>query len=495
MRLLFVVCFLGSTCAAPDTNSTAIQTQPAGVPNITSTSTQNSTSPKNDVTTQSSITTQTIKSPESTSNNGTTEGKSSASTETSKLSTVSSSGTPKVINSTATTLTPGANMTSDTTTVKATTHTTQIIATTVQIASVTSSSSAPPQSQNSTSKTLDSTTQASANTTVSESQTTTGANESKTATSPSTTSSVGLSPAAQESTQPAVTSNSTTLISTPEDGTVTQATRGSLQTNPTTLQNVFTETYKDVTSGTQESTVTALTTRSVSSWPPKDTPRPNIQSTVKCVPESSNQTSIVALREHVNCDAFVNKMGKGLIDLFCSKLVKKEDLKVFNHCEIRLSPTKEKNKKMFNIDIYFKVDSKKVDNFLAKLPEMVLKEVGITFSANKGDSNERQTATELKKLIAMVVTGSLLVLVFLSAIIYRCAQRKSQLKKDQCLKGEMYMVDNGCHDNPAMDVIESEPEMQEKTISKANCQENMDGWIVPIDSFNKCDLEEEDTHL
>ncbi|GCB74649.1 hypothetical protein scyTo_0003740 [Scyliorhinus torazame] len=260
-----------------------------------------------------------------------------------------------------------------------------------------------------------------------------------------------------------------------------------------TLQNALTGTYKDVTNGTQESTVTALA-RNVSSRLPGNTPRANVQSTVKCVPESSNQTSVLALLKYDDCGAFVHETRKRLIDLFCSKLVEKVDLKVFNRCEIKLSPSKE-NKKVLNTDIYFKVDSKEIDDFLASLPKGDLQEMGITFSANKGDSNERQTATELKKLIAMVVTGSLLVLVFLSAIIYRCAQRKSQLKKDQCLKGDMYMVDNGCHDNPAMDVIESEPEMQEKTISKANCQENMDGWIVPIDSFSKSDLEEEDTHL
>ncbi|XP_072327018.1 podocalyxin [Scyliorhinus torazame] len=474
MKLLFVVCFLGSTWAISATNSTTIQKQPAGVPSITSTSTQNSTTPKTDITTQSSVATQTIESPESTSNKGTMEGKSSAPTMTSKLSTVSSSGTSKVISSTTTTLTPVANVTSNTTIA---TSTAQRATTIVPTTSVTSSSSAPPQNQSSTSKTVNSTTRASANTTMSDNQTTTGASESQTTANLSNTTSGGLGQAAQESTQTDVTPNSTRLVSTPENGTVAPATTGSLQTNPMTLQNALTGTYKDVTNGTQESTVTALTTRSVSSRLPDNTPRANVQSTVKCVPESSNQTSVLALLKYDDCGAFVHETRKRLIDLFCSKLVEKVDLQT--------KPFEGKQE----------VDSKEIDDFLASLPKGDLQEMGITFSANKGDSNERQTATELKKLIAMVVTGSLLVLVFLSAIIYRCAQRKSQLKKDQCLKGDMYMVDNGCHDNPAMDVIESEPEMQEKTISKANCQENMDGWIVPIDSFSKSDLEEEDTHL
>lgn len=56
-------------------------------------------------------------------------------------------------------------------------------------------------------------------------------------------------------------------------------------------------------------------------------------------------------------------------------------------------------------------------------------------------------------------------------------------------------MENGYHDNPTLEVMETSSEMQEKKVVNLN-GELGDSWIVPLDNLAKDDLdEEEDTHL
>lgn len=55
-------------------------------------------------------------------------------------------------------------------------------------------------------------------------------------------------------------------------------------------------------------------------------------------------------------------------------------------------------------------------------------------------------------------------------------------------------MENGYHDNPTLEVMETSPEMQEKKGGPNG--ELGDSWIVPLDNLTREDLdEEEDTHL
>ncbi|NXL19079.1 PODXL protein, partial [Setophaga kirtlandii] len=95
-------------------------------------------------------------------------------------------------------------------------------------------------------------------------------------------------------------------------------------------------------------------------------------------------------------------------------------------------------------------------------------------------------------LIITIITlaGSLL----LVAAIYGCHQRLSQKKEQQRLTEEMQTMENGYHDNPTLEVMETSSEMQEKKVNLNG--ELGDSWIVPLDTLMKEDLEEEeDTHL
>lgn len=62
------------------------------------------------------------------------------------------------------------------------------------------------------------------------------------------------------------------------------------------------------------------------------------------------------------------------------------------------------------------------------------------------------------------------------------------------LTEELHTVENGYHDNPTLEVMEVQPEMQEKKMALNG--EFSDSWIVPIDNLMKEDApDEEDTHL
>ncbi|NXC73138.1 PODXL protein, partial [Anhinga rufa] len=96
-------------------------------------------------------------------------------------------------------------------------------------------------------------------------------------------------------------------------------------------------------------------------------------------------------------------------------------------------------------------------------------------------------------LVITIVTlaGSLLLI---AAIYGCCHQRFSQKKDQQRLTEELQTMENGYHDNPTLEVMETSSEMQEKKVNLNG--ELGDSWIVPLDTLMKEDLEEEeDTHL
>ncbi|NXY13935.1 PODXL protein, partial [Atrichornis clamosus] len=85
-------------------------------------------------------------------------------------------------------------------------------------------------------------------------------------------------------------------------------------------------------------------------------------------------------------------------------------------------------------------------------------------------------------------------LLLIAAIYGCCHQRFSQKKDQQRLTEELQTMENGYHDNPTLEVMETSSEMQEKKVNLNG--ELGDSWIVPLDTLMKEDLEEEeDTHL
>ncbi|XP_061662127.1 podocalyxin isoform X2 [Syngnathoides biaculeatus] len=103
--------------------------------------------------------------------------------------------------------------------------------------------------------------------------------------------------------------------------------------------------------------------------------------------------------------------------------------------------------------------------------------------------------TDNKTLIAILGScGALLIMIIILAV---CAShhRKPYSENQQHLTEELHTVENGYHDNPTLEVMEVQPEMQEKKVA-LNGEFSNDGWIVPMDNLLKEDVpDEEDTHL
>uniref|UniRef100_A0A8C1PHW9 Podocalyxin n=1 Tax=Cyprinus carpio TaxID=7962 RepID=A0A8C1PHW9_CYPCA len=97
-------------------------------------------------------------------------------------------------------------------------------------------------------------------------------------------------------------------------------------------------------------------------------------------------------------------------------------------------------------------------------------------------------------LIAILASCGALVLILCCFAAYCTYHRRSYRKNQQHLTEELQTVENGYHDNPTLEVMEVQPEMQEKKLTMN--REFNDSWIVPIDNLLKEDIpDEEDTHL
>ncbi|KAK5618393.1 hypothetical protein CRENBAI_018949 [Crenichthys baileyi] len=105
-----------------------------------------------------------------------------------------------------------------------------------------------------------------------------------------------------------------------------------------------------------------------------------------------------------------------------------------------------------------------------------------------------QKLTDKKTLIAILAScGALLIMIIILGICVS-HRRKPYNENQQHLTEELHTVENGYHDNPTLEVMEVQPEMQEKKVALNG--EFSDSWIVPIDNLMKEDMpDEEDTHL
>ncbi|CAL8354227.1 unnamed protein product [Gadus morhua 'NCC'] len=109
-----------------------------------------------------------------------------------------------------------------------------------------------------------------------------------------------------------------------------------------------------------------------------------------------------------------------------------------------------------------------------------------------------------KLLVVLLIIGSVCLLIISSGLGYICWQRRLLASKTMSRAEELHFVENGCHDNPTLDVTnDSQPEMQEKKASTNGLAGSREGgeadssrWQVFVNQAG-CEEEEEeqDTHL
>ncbi|XP_011795027.1 PREDICTED: podocalyxin [Colobus angolensis palliatus] len=183
-----------------------------------------------------------------------------------------------------------------------------------------------------------------------------------------------------------------------------------------------------------------------------------------------------------------------LVTLIC-QAVKATFNPAQDECSIRLARVQGSQAVVVKeITIHTKLPAKDVyERLKDKWDE--LKEAGVSHMqlGDQGPPEEAEDRFSTPLIITIVCMASFLLLV--AALYGCCHQRLSQRKDQQRLTEELQTVENGYHDNPTLEVMETSSEMQEKKVVSLN-GELGDSWIVPLDNLTKDDLdEEEDTHL
>ncbi|XP_062957084.1 podocalyxin [Cynocephalus volans] len=219
----------------------------------------------------------------------------------------------------------------------------------------------------------------------------------------------------------------------------------------------------------------------------------NIQ--IQCGPsESLNETQLLVLNFTGTSPCERSPPDDKLVTRLC-RAVKATFNSVQDQCQILLAPV-QNSQAVAVKNIFIQT------NFLPKdIYEVLkdqwdyLKEAGVSDMklGHQGPPEEAEDRFSMPLIITIVCMASFLLLI--AALYGCCHQRLSQRKDQQRLTEELQTVENGYHDNPTLEVMETSSEMQEKKVVNLN-GELGDSWIVPLDNLTKDDLEEEeDTHL
>ncbi|XP_034375311.1 podocalyxin [Arvicanthis niloticus] len=183
-----------------------------------------------------------------------------------------------------------------------------------------------------------------------------------------------------------------------------------------------------------------------------------------------------------------------LVELLCHS-VKDSFKQAQDSCTLQLAPILENQAvAVKRITIETKLSPKAVFELLKdKWDDLTEAGVSDMKLGKEGPPEVNEDRFSLPLIITIVCMASFLLLV--AALYGCCHQRISQRKDQQRLTEELQTVENGYHDNPTLEVMETPSEMQEKKVVNLN-GELGDSWIVPLDNLTKDDLdEEEDTHL
>ncbi|XP_050770971.1 podocalyxin isoform X1 [Gymnogyps californianus] len=252
--------------------------------------------------------------------------------------------------------------------------------------------------------------------------------------------------------------------------------------------------------------------QTASSSPGHQHPNASFQNEVICKDQVQNDWPIMYLKEAKTCAEWrTASVNISFFESFCST-----GQHAFNAsretCTVMLTSSEPRSQRWaVQAVVHLPLDPEKV---LQELKEKdKLEELGIVNITYDKMEREMIINDEFSTpLIITIVTlaGSLLLI----AAIYGCCHQRFSQKKDQHihpdlpgfddghvalifnqrLTEELQTMENGYHDNPTLEVMETSSEMQEKKVNLNG--ELGDSWIVPLDTLMKEDLEEEeDTHL
>ncbi|XP_016355090.1 podocalyxin-like protein 2 isoform X3 [Sinocyclocheilus anshuiensis] len=213
---------------------------------------------------------------------------------------------------------------------------------------------------------------------------------------------------------------------------------------------------------------------------------------------------ILNMTDNFDCDEFRMESGDRLLEMLENTFSRKMNIPQGSWLIFLSKPTQQDHQLLMALASEQEIIPPK--DVLPMLGEIRsgLYEIGIQnySTVNTCHSRPSQTRSDYGKLfVVLVIIGSVCVLIIASGIIYICWQRRLPKLKNMSRGEELNFVENGCHDNPTLDVTsDSQSEMQEKKHSANGVAAGGDGgngWQVLVNKPGKDeeDNQEEDTHL
>ncbi|KAM9326221.1 podocalyxin-like protein 2 [Gastrophryne carolinensis] len=207
---------------------------------------------------------------------------------------------------------------------------------------------------------------------------------------------------------------------------------------------------------------------------------------------------ILNMSDDIDCEEFRWRKGHQLLSLLEGVLSWKTEPPQRDWVIFLSKPNENDNHLLMTVTEEERVVPAK-DVFMAlgdikrNLAEIGIESYSSTVSCQSRPSPPRSDYGKL--FIVLVIIGSLCVMIIVAGLIYICWQRRLPKLKNM----ELHFVENGCHDNPTLDVaMDSQSEMQEKKQSiNGGTSHQADGWETLINKPDKEENEamEEDTHL
>ncbi|XP_014652249.1 PREDICTED: podocalyxin-like protein 2 [Ceratotherium simum simum] len=213
---------------------------------------------------------------------------------------------------------------------------------------------------------------------------------------------------------------------------------------------------------------------------------------------------ILNMTENIDCEVFRQHRGLQLLALVEEVLPRHGSSRHGDwHISLSKPSEKEQHLLMTLVGEQGVVPTQDVLSMLADIRRSLV-EIGIQNYSTTSSCQARasQVRSDYGTLfVVLVVIGAICVIIIVLGLLYNCWQRRLPKLKHVSHGEELRFVENGCHDNPTLDVAsDSQSEMQEKqpSLNGGGAVNGPGGWSAltggkrdPEDS----DVFEEDTHL
>ncbi|XP_076864659.1 uncharacterized protein podxl2 [Brachyhypopomus gauderio] len=213
---------------------------------------------------------------------------------------------------------------------------------------------------------------------------------------------------------------------------------------------------------------------------------------------------ILNMSDNYDCDEFRVESGDRLLELLDSTFSRKMNSPQDSWLISLSKPTRQDHQLLMTLaNEQGVIPTKDVLSMLGEI-RRGLDEIGIQnfSSVSTCHSRPSQPRGDYGKLfIVLVVIGSVCLAIIASGLVYICWQRRLPKTKHMSRGEELHFVENGCHDNPTLDVTnDSQSEMLDKKHSANGVpagSEGGSGWQVLVNKPGKEeeDNQVEDTHL